>query len=150
MAILTVAVFLVSCTLVLRSLDARLEPPGELYWVDGDKYLVHAYCRGNKTDSKGVELPTVLLEGGEGTVEDSLWSFADDAVNNGSISRYCFVDRPGLAWVSTDCWNIRVNANLRQSDTAPSPLSAGMAVEAVSEALAKAGEGGPWGKYNSK
>lgn len=128
MAILTVAVFLTTCTLILRSLDAGLAPPGELYWVDGDKYLVHIYCHGNKTDSKGTELPTVLLEGGEGTVEDALWGFAEDAVNNGSISRYCFVDRPGLAW----------------SDTAPSPLSAGMAIEAVSEALAKAREDGPW------
>lgn len=37
-------------------------------------------------------------------------------------------------------------ANLRQSDAAPSPLSAGMAAEAVSEALAKAREDGPWSK----
>ncbi|KAK7753204.1 hypothetical protein SLS62_004723 [Diatrype stigma] len=128
MAVLTVAAFLITCTLILRSLDAGLAPPGELYWVDGDKYLIHIYCHGNKTDSEGTELPTVLLDGGEGTVEDALWGFANDAVNNGSISRYCFVDRPGLAW----------------SDTAPSPLSAGMAVEAVSEALAKARENGPW------
>ena len=50
------------------------------------------------------------------------------AVKNGSISRYCFVDRPGFAW----------------SDTAPSPLSAGMAIDAMSEALARADEQGPW------
>ena len=31
-----------------------------------------------------------------------------------------------------------------QSDTAPSPLSAGQAAEALSEALARAGEQGPW------
>ncbi|KAK8089484.1 hypothetical protein PG997_004445 [Apiospora hydei] len=117
-----------ACTLILRALDAGLAPPGTRYWVDGDKYLVHVYCHGNQTDSKGTKLPTVLLEAGEGTVEDGLWQFADDAVNNGSISRYCFVDRPGFGW----------------SDTAPSPLSAGMAVEAVSEALARAGEEGPW------
>lgn len=108
MAVLTVAVFLTTCTLILRSLDAGLAPPGELYWVDGDKYLVHIYCHGNKTDSKGTELPTVLLEGGEGTVEDALWGFAEDAVNNGSISRYCFVDRPGLAWVSTSRYPVVV------------------------------------------
>ncbi|RYP54719.1 hypothetical protein DL768_000543 [Monosporascus sp. mg162] len=128
MAVLTVVIFLVTCTLMLRSLDASLAPPGELYWVDGDKYMIHVYCNGNGTDSKGAELPTVLLEGGEGTVEDGLWQFAENTLNNGSISRYCFADRPGLAW----------------SDTAPSPLSAGMAVEAVSEALARAGEDGPW------
>lgn len=35
----------------------------------------------------------------------------------------------------------------QQSDTAPSPLSAGMVVEAVDEALARAGEYGPWSEY---
>ncbi|KAI1810786.1 hypothetical protein GGS20DRAFT_589216 [Poronia punctata] len=129
MGILAVAVFLMTCTLILRALDAGLAPPGKLYWVDGhNKYRLHVYCHGNQTSESGTKLPTVLLEGGEGPVEDGLWGFADNAVKNGSISRYCFVDRPGLAW----------------SDTAPSPLSAGMAVEAVDEALARAGEEGPW------
>ncbi|KAI1383186.1 uncharacterized protein F4822DRAFT_67968 [Hypoxylon trugodes] len=128
MVILTLVVFLTALTLVLRALDAGLAPPGQLFLVDGGKYMVHVYCHGNQTDSKGTKLPTVLLEGGESAVEDGLWQFADAAINNKSISRYCFVDRPGLAW----------------SDTAPSPLSAGMAVEAVSEALARAGEDGPW------
>ena len=93
--------------LVLRALDAGLAPPGELHWVDGDKYLVHVYCHGGgKEDHPAIEgvaskdLPTVLLEGGEDTVESSLWQLADDAVRNGSIGRYCFVDRPGMAWVS--------------------------------------------------
>ncbi|KAI0851399.1 hypothetical protein F5Y00DRAFT_229617 [Daldinia vernicosa] len=128
MVILGLAVLLITCTLILRGLDAGLAPPGELFWVDGDKYMMHVYCHGNKTNSESNKLPTVLLEGGEGPVEDGLWQFAENAVNNGSIRRYCFVDRPGFAW----------------SDTAPSPLSAGMAAEAVSEALAKAGEDGPW------
>ncbi|KAI2467693.1 hypothetical protein F4781DRAFT_400832 [Annulohypoxylon bovei var. microspora] len=128
MVVLTLVVLLTFCTLILRALDAGLAPPGKLYWVDGDKYTIHVYCHGNHTDSKGARLPTVLFEGGEGTVEDGLWQFANTAIKNGSISRYCFVDRPGLAW----------------SDTAPSPLSAGMAVEAVSEALTRAGEAGPW------
>ncbi|KAK7951845.1 uncharacterized protein PG986_007573 [Apiospora aurea] len=127
MIVLTVALFLTACTLILRALDAGLAPPGTRYWVDGDKYLVHVYCHGNQTDSKGTKLPTVLLEAGEGTVEDGLWHFADDAVNHGSINRYCFVDRPGFGW--------RHRAV---------PLSAGMAVEAASEALARAGEEGPW------
>ncbi|OTB08864.1 hypothetical protein M426DRAFT_316891 [Hypoxylon sp. CI-4A] len=128
MIVLALVALLTTLTLILRALDAGLAPPGELFWVDGDKYMMHVYCHGNKTNSEGTKLPTVLLEGGEGPVEDGLWQFADNAVNNGSISRYCFVDRPGFAW----------------SDTAPSPLSAGMAVEAVSEALARAGEDGPW------
>ncbi|KAI0176264.1 hypothetical protein GGR52DRAFT_540200 [Hypoxylon sp. FL1284] len=128
MIILALVILLTTCTLILRALDAGLAPPGELFWVDGDKYMMHVYCHGNKTDSKGTVLPTVLLEGGADPVENGLWQFADEAINNGSINRYCFVDRPGMAW----------------SDSAPSPLSVGMAVEAMSEALARAGEDGPW------
>ncbi|KAI0972530.1 mitochondrial integral membrane protein [Xylaria arbuscula] len=128
MIVLAIVVFLMTCTLFLRALDAGLEAPGKLYWVDGHKYRLHVYCHGNHTDAAGSKLPTVLLEGGEGPVEDGLWDFADNAVKNGSITRYCFVDRPGFAW----------------SDTAPSPLSASMAVEAVDEALARAGEDGPF------
>ncbi|KAI1174974.1 mitochondrial integral membrane protein [Nemania sp. FL0916] len=125
MVILAVVVFLMSCTLVLRALDAGLAAPGKLYWVDGGRYRLHVYCHGS---NKHAETPTVLLEGGEGPVENGLWGFVDDAVKNGSISRYCFIDRPGFAW----------------SDTAPSPISAGMAVEAIDEALVRAGEDGPW------
>ncbi|KAI0140993.1 hypothetical protein F4776DRAFT_661816 [Hypoxylon sp. NC0597] len=128
MVVFTLVVLLITCTLIIRTLDAGLLPPGDLFWVDGDKYMMHVYCHGSTADSNGTKLATVLLEGGESPVEDGLWQFADNAVNNGSIGRYCFVDRPGLAW----------------SDTAPSPLSAGMAVEAISEALARAGEDGPW------
>ncbi|KHN94491.1 uncharacterized protein MAM_07679 [Metarhizium album ARSEF 1941] len=126
--VMVVAVVLITLTIILRALDASYAAPGKRYSVDGDKYRVHLFCHGNKTDSHGEELPTVLLEGGERPVEQGLWPFADNAIKNGSVSRYCFVDRPGMAW----------------SDTAPSPLSAGFAVDVLSEALAKAGEQGPW------
>jgi hypothetical protein len=97
--ILVVVLFLTTCTLIIRALDAGLAPPGELYAVDDGKYFLHVYCRGNATDSRGRTLPTVLIEGGEGPVEHGLWQFADAAIANESISRYCFVDRPGFAWV---------------------------------------------------
>lgn len=126
--IMTVAAVLITLTIILRALDAGVAPPGKLYWVDSGNYRVHVYCHGNKTDSSGTKLPTVFFEGGERPVEQHLWSFADDAIKNGSISRYCFADRPGLGW----------------SDTAPSPLSVGFAADALSEALARAGETGPW------
>ena len=99
--LLAIIGILMTCTLILRALDAKVPPPGELYWVDGDKYQIHLYCYGNETDTKGRKLPTVLFEGGEDPVENGLWQFADNAINNGSISRYCFADRPGIAWVST-------------------------------------------------
>jgi len=58
-----------------------------------------------------------------------VWGFfADNAIKNGSISRYCYADRPGIGW----------------SDNAPSPFSAATAASVLSEALARAGEEGPW------
>lgn len=126
--VMAIAAVLITLTIILRALDAGMPPPGKMYWVDGGKYRIHLYCHGNKTDATGTELPTVLFEGGERSVEHDMWQLADNAVKNGSISRYCFADRPGIAW----------------SDTAPSPLSAGFATDVLSEALVKAGEQGPW------
>ncbi|KAL6405451.1 hypothetical protein AUP68_11207 [Ilyonectria robusta] len=123
-AIMCVALFLMTLGIILRALDAAVAPPGKLYWVDGNKYRVHVYCHGNKSDI----VPTVLFEAGEMTAEHSFWDFAENGVKNGSFSRYCFADRPGFGW----------------SDTAPSPSSAGFVVDSLSEALAKAGEKGPW------
>lgn len=120
--VMAAAVVLITLTVILRALDARVAPPGKLYWVDGAKYRIHLHCRGNRT-----ERPTVLLEGGERPVAEGLWGLADAALDRGSISRYCFVDRPGVAW----------------SDAAPSPLSAGFAVDVISEALSQSDERGP-------
>lgn len=100
LVVLTLVAFLLTCTLIQRAVDSSRTPPGVLYWVDSDKYQIHLHCNGNETDSKGNRLPTVLFEGGEDPVENGLWQFADNALTNGSFSRYCFADRPGMAWVS--------------------------------------------------
>ncbi|KAH0560090.1 hypothetical protein GP486_003396 [Trichoglossum hirsutum] len=126
--VLIIVIILLSATLILRARDASLAPPGERYYVDGDKYQVHLFCEGNVTNPAGKRNPTVFFEGSEGPVEDGLAPFATNALLNGAINRYCYWDRPGLGW----------------SDNAPSPHSAGMAVDALSEALARAGERGPW------
>ncbi|KAI9806834.1 MAG: hypothetical protein M1833_002491 [Piccolia ochrophora] len=126
--ILIVVAVLLSATLVLRARDASLPMPGQRYYVDGGKYQVHLFCEGNATDENGTRNPTALLEAGERPAETGLVPFAANALKNGTISRYCFWDRPGFGW----------------SDNAPSPLSAGMAADALSEALARAGEQGPW------
>lgn len=123
-AVMCVALVLMTLNIVLRALDAGVAPAGKLYWVDSDKYRVHVHCHGNKTTGK----PTVLFEGGDWTVEYEFWGLAEGAVRNGTFPRYCFADRPGLGW----------------SDTSPSPSSAGFVVDVLSEALAKAGEDGPW------
>jgi len=96
--ILCIVSILLTCTLIIRALDAGLQYPGTKYAVDGDKYKMYVYCHGSKSRGK---LPTVLFEGGEEAVENGLWQFAENAVKNGSIDRYCFADRPGYAWVST-------------------------------------------------
>jgi pimeloyl-ACP methyl ester carboxylesterase len=128
LVLLAVVVVLLTATLILRSRDASLAAPGEKYYVDGEKYQIHVFCEGNETDSKGRKVPTVLFEAGEEPFAGELQEFATNALDNGTISRYCYSDRPGFGW----------------SDNAPSPFSAGMAADVLSEALARAGEQGPW------
>lgn len=129
MVVMTVVVILLTATLILRSHDAGLAPPGKMYYVDGDKYQLHLACVGNVTyNADGQRNPTVLLEGGENPVEGSFDDWVYSAYSNGTIYRYCYYDRTGLAW----------------SDNAPSPHSAGMTADALSEALARAGESSPW------
>ncbi|RPB19846.1 hypothetical protein L211DRAFT_863492 [Terfezia boudieri ATCC MYA-4762] len=115
---------LLTLTLIMTAHDTSLTPFGSRYYVDGEKYQVHVFCEGNKNVSEN----TVLLEAGEYPVEGGMEGWVFDTYNNGSIGRYCYWDRPGFGF----------------SDNAPSPLSAGMAADALSEALAKAGETGPW------
>lgn len=122
--ILVVVTVFLTATLIMEANDTALVPPGTLYFVDSNKYQVHLSCAGNKNASD----VTVLLEGGEFPVKGGMQGWVGDALNNGTIGRYCYWDRPGFAF----------------SDNAPSPLSAGMAVDALSEALAHAGEDGPW------
>jgi pimeloyl-ACP methyl ester carboxylesterase len=126
--VIAVVAVLLSATLILRARDASLPAPGERYFVDGDKYQIHLFCEGNSTDSYGKRLPTVLFEAGEGPFEGGMQQIAVNALKNGSISRYCYADRPGIGW----------------SDNAPSPFSARTAASVLSEALARAGEEGPW------
>lgn len=123
MVVYVIIVILLTAVLVLRSRDATLQAPGQKYLVDGDKYAVHVACVGNATKK-----PTVLLEGGYMPVLDSMEDWVFNAQKNGTIGRYCWWDRPGLAW----------------SENAPSPHSAGMSSDALSEALALQGEEGPY------
>lgn len=129
MAVMSIIVILLTATLILRSYDASLDPPGERYYVDGDKYQLHLSCVGDITyNDEGKRNPTVLVESGEMPYEDTMDDWIYNAYKNGTIERYCYYDRPGLAW----------------SDNAPSPHSAGMTADSLTEALAKAGEQYPW------
>ncbi|KAL9110019.1 MAG: hypothetical protein Q9227_005358 [Pyrenula ochraceoflavens] len=130
LVIMALVTILLTATLSLRARDASLAAPGERYLVDLGKYRIHLACVGNITyDKDGQKLPTILLEGGEEPVEGSgLEEWLYNSWRNGTVDRYCYWDRPGLAW----------------SDNAPSPHSAGMSADALSEALAIAGEEAPW------
>ena len=129
MVIFALIAILLTSTVSMRARDATLNSPGHRYFVDGDKYQIHFACVGNQTYTKaGKKNPTVLLEGGYMPVEYSMEDWVYDAYTNGTIDRYCYWDRPGLGW----------------SDNAPSPHSASMSADAISEALAIAGEEGPW------
>jgi len=59
LTILAVAVFLITCTLILRATDSNLAPPGQRYWVDDNKYQIHLFCHGNKTRPDGGKVTTV-------------------------------------------------------------------------------------------
>ena len=126
----TVAIVFMSATLIIRSRDSSLQPFGQRYYVDADKYQVHLYCGGLPVSDEPRHngLPTVLFEAGEQPFELSMRRLADDMVVNRTIDRYCYYDRPGFGF----------------SDNAPSPFSAGMDADVLSEALARAGEKGPW------
>lgn len=123
-----VIVILMTGTLGIRARDATLEMYGERIYVDGNKYEVHLACVGNVTYRGGKKDATILLEAGEEPLEYDFEHWAYSSYENGTISRYCYWDRPGYAW----------------SDNAPSPHSAGMSADALSEALAISGEEGPW------
>jgi pimeloyl-ACP methyl ester carboxylesterase len=129
MIVMVVVVVFLTATLIIRCRDASLAPPGKRFYVDGDKYQLHLACIGDVTyDKDGNRNPTVLLEGGEVPTEDTFDDWVWNAYQNGTIDRYCYYDRPGIAW----------------SDNAPSPHSAGMTSDALSEALVRAGEKSPW------
>ncbi|TVY71280.1 Uncharacterized protein LSUE1_G005966 [Lachnellula suecica] len=130
LVIIAAVAVLLTATLILRSRDASLAPPGERYYVDGDKYQIHVFCEGNSSNFKysSKKVPTVLFEAGYGPFAGGMNQIALGAYANGSIGRYCYSDRPGIGW----------------SDNAPSPFSAGMAADVLSEALARVGEEGPF------
>ncbi|KAI9723176.1 MAG: hypothetical protein M1828_004279 [Chrysothrix sp. TS-e1954] len=119
---------LLTGTLILRAIDAGLAPDGERIFVDGHKYQVHLACIGNVTETNGQRDPTILVEAGEKPSEHNFEKWVYTTFENGTIGRYCYWDRPGYGW----------------SDNAPSPHSAGASAYALSEALASAGETGPW------
>lgn len=128
MSIFLIISILLTINLSIRARDGTLAPPGKMYTVEDYNFHVHLYCAGNKTNSHGQKTTTVLIEGGEEPVEGRMESWVKEAYLINKIERYCYWDRPGMAW----------------SENGPSPLSAGRVADALSAALVKADETGPW------
>lgn len=127
MVVFLAVTILFTATVSLRAYDHSLKVPGRMIPVNSNGYRVHLYCT-SKHINETREGATVLLESGERANGNGLFDWAHENYVNGTIGRLCYWDRPGYGF----------------SDVAPSPLSAGMAADALSEALAAAGEEGPW------
>ncbi|KAK9463945.1 uncharacterized protein V1516DRAFT_669102 [Lipomyces oligophaga] len=138
LAFLLALVVLLTLSILVDSYDSRLSPPGKYVQVEEDLYRIHIYCSsssvaGNETDNGNYTGTTILLEPGSVSAETFARSLIVPEVAEGSRSsienmRYCYWDRPGLGF----------------SDNAPSPMSAGMAIDALSDGLNAIGEHGPW------
>ncbi|RPA81361.1 hypothetical protein BJ508DRAFT_414800 [Ascobolus immersus RN42] len=128
-SILYVGLFVVALMLTiqlgLNASDGALHVPGKKVFVDGSRYQLHVFC---SSPPLNTSQPTFLVESGDLPVQSGLESLLMEAHQDGLISRYCYYDRPGYAF----------------SDNAPSPLSAGMTIDALSEALARLGEDSDW------
>lgn len=119
---------LITLTLILRMRDASLPPEGRRYWVQSHQFRVHIACFGNASTTT----PLVFLEGGERSVE-YFSSWVAEAQEDGIIGQYCYWDRPGYR-----PFNSASNVRYAFSDNAPSPMSAGAAIDYLQAALPKA------------
>ena len=119
---------LITLTLILRMRDASLQPEGRRYWVQSHQFRVHIACFGNTSSTT----PLVFLEGGERSVEYfSPW--VTEAQEDGIIGQYCYWDRPGYV-----PFHSASNMRYAFSDNAPSPMSAGAAIDYLQATLPKA------------
>ncbi|KAK9457072.1 hypothetical protein V1511DRAFT_247266 [Dipodascopsis uninucleata] len=127
--ILLVLIVLITLSLIVSAYDSRIAPAGTMVEIDDGQFSVHIYCSRPFDDSGD---PTILLEAGSTTSETIVNEWLEKTTKDeGSMLydyRYCYWDRPGYAF----------------SDNAPSPLSAGMTVDILSDALAYTGNYGPY------
>jgi pimeloyl-ACP methyl ester carboxylesterase len=123
--IVVIITIFISINIYIEAYDSKLTPPGSLVTVAGD-YQVHVFC--TEPNPFGLSPPppvvahtqnlTILVEAGETSAEDfSSWIM--EMYNLNQVGRVCYWDRPGMGF----------------SDSAPTPLSAGMAVDALIQAL---------------
>ncbi|KAJ8097632.1 hypothetical protein POJ06DRAFT_261947 [Lipomyces tetrasporus] len=127
--VLLVLVVLITLTLAVDTYDSRVSPPGQYVNVQDGFYRVHVFC--NRPQDKRGD-PTIFIEPGSTSSEvlahEWLKREIDDDASPIYNYRYCYWDRPGMAF----------------SDNAPSPMSASMAIDALSDALSQLRERGPW------
>ncbi|KAK9366380.1 hypothetical protein V1509DRAFT_630187 [Lipomyces kononenkoae] len=127
--VLLVLVILITLSIAVDAYDSRISPPGQYVDVLDGQYRVHVFCSRPRNDT---DTPTIFLESGSTSAEVLAQEWVEQEINDESSPiydyRYCYWDRPGIAF----------------SDNAPSPMSAGMAIDALSDALSQMQEHGPW------
>ncbi|KAK9475420.1 uncharacterized protein V1510DRAFT_409143 [Dipodascopsis tothii] len=129
-AVLLAVAVLILFNVAVDAYDSRISPPGQTVTIASADYDVHVYC--NRALRENEHHPTILIEAGSTSAEQLAAQWLEPAVSSHDSPiydyRYCYWDRPGLGF----------------SDSAPSPLSAGMAVDSLSDALNVLEEQGPW------
>lgn len=125
----------ISFSIWLSAFDTHEKPWGKMISVDEDNFQVHLSCYGDVllTAKPGDEKPDdpqpiLLVEGGQHTSSEEFQEWIEELYHLNKINRYCIWDRPGYGF----------------SDSAPSPVSIGIIVDHLLEALKKEKIEGPF------
>lgn len=128
--VVVILVWNISLTLWILAFDSHEKPWGKMVSVNNDEFKVHLACFGDVTspaadnnkdpkEPKDPKQPIILIEGGQLTSSEEFQEWVEELFHLNKIDRYCIWDRPGYGF----------------SDSAPSPVSIGIATEYLIEAL---------------
>lgn len=133
-SVLMLLIFCISFRLMLQAFDCHQKPWGKMVPVENNQFKVHLACFGDvrqqkeSTQVNDDSQPVVLVEGGQLTSSEVFQEWIEELFHLNKIQRYCVWDRPGYAF----------------SDSAPSPISVGIIVDYLREALRNEGIEGPF------
>lgn len=135
--LLLLIIWNISLSLWIQAFDTHEKPWGKLVPVNEDQFRVHLACYGDvyakandttESEEKKPKQPIVLVEGGQQTSSEQFQEWIQELYHMNKIERYCIWDRPGYGF----------------SDSAPSPVSVGIIIEYLTEALKREGIEGPF------
>ncbi|ODV96037.1 hypothetical protein PACTADRAFT_2339 [Pachysolen tannophilus NRRL Y-2460] len=131
---------LISLNIWLDAFDSRVHPWGEKIRVQDNSFGLHLSCFGDVYNNishtevyeQGAMLnsdqPIILVEAGQYDSAEEISSWVEELYHLNKVDRYCIYDRPGMGF----------------SDSAPSPVSIGITVDLLNEALTKENIYGPF------